>query len=95
MLAALEALAAARGIEHDPAALSAALPIAQETLAAKLAPLALARIGLEAHWRPIGQCAPEPADLPLILPIASGGAVLIIRCAADHVAVLDAAVEAR
>lgn len=93
MLAALEALAAARGIEHDPAALSAALPMAQETLAAKLAPLALARIGLEAHWRPIGQCAPEPADLPLILPIASGGAVLIIRCAADHVAVLDAAGE--
>lgn len=93
MLAALEALAAARGIEHDPAALSAALPMAQETLAAKLAPLALARIGLEAHWRPIGQRAPEPADLPLVVPMASGGAVLIIRCAADQVVVLDAAGE--
>lgn len=93
MLAALEALAAARGIEHDPAALSAALPMAQETLAAKLAPLALARIGLEAHWHPIGQRAPEPADLPLVAPIASGGAVLIVRCAADQVVVLDAAGE--
>lgn len=93
MLAALEALASARGIEHDPAALSAALPMAQETLAAKLAPLALARIGLEAHWHPIGQRAPEPADLPLVVPMASGGAVLIIRCAADQVVVLDAAGE--
>jgi ATP-binding cassette subfamily C protein LapB len=93
MLAALEALAAARGIEHDPAALSAALPVAQETLAAKLAPLALARIGLEAHWHPIGQRAPEPADLPLVVPMPSGGAVLIIRCAADQVVVLDAAGE--
>lgn len=93
MLAALEALAAARGIEPEPAALSAALPMAQETLAAKLAPLALARIGLEAHWHPIGQRAPEPADLPLVVPMASGGAVVIIRCAADQVAVLDAAGE--
>jgi len=93
MLAALEALAATRGIEHDPAALSAALPMAQETLAAKLAPLALARIGIEAHWHPIGKRAPEPADLPLVVPMASGGAVLIIRCAADQVVVLDAAGE--
>ncbi|MBX9883991.1 MAG: hypothetical protein K2X68_03365, partial [Novosphingobium sp.] len=42
MLAALEALAAARGIGHAPAVLGAALPMAQESLAAKLAPLALA-----------------------------------------------------
>ena len=93
MLAALEALAAARGIQHDPAALSAALPMAQETLAAKLAPFALARIGLEAHWHPIGQRAPEPAALPLVVPLASGGAVLITKCAADQVVALDAAGE--
>lgn len=77
MLAALEALAAARGSGHDCAALGAALPMAQEGLAAKLAPLALARIGLEACWRPLGHSMPEAADLPLVLPVAGGGAVLL------------------
>ncbi|WP_147158881.1 ATP-binding cassette domain-containing protein [Novosphingobium sediminis] len=90
MLAALEALAAARGIERSQAALGAALPMAQEALAAKLAPLALARIGIEAHWRPIGQHAPESADLPLVMTMASGGAVLVTGHASDHVTLLDA-----
>ncbi len=90
MLAALEALAAVRGVAQGRAALSAALPMAQEALAAKLAPLALARIGIEAHWRPIGQHAPATADLPLVLPMASGGAVLITARDGEHVAVLDA-----
>lgn len=93
MLAALEALAAARGIEPDPAALGAALPMTQETLAAKLAPLALARIGIEAQWHPIGQRVPKAADLPLVVPLARGGAVLITGRAADQVVVLDAAGE--
>lgn len=90
MLAALEALAAARGIGPGGAALSGALPMAQEALAARLAPLALARIGIEAHWRPLGHRAPEAADLPLVLPLASGGAVLITGCTQDRVVVLDA-----
>lgn len=91
MLAALEALAAARGIAHDPAALSAALPMAQDTLAAKLAPLALARIGIEAHWRPLGQRPPEAADLPLLVPMTDGGAVLILAAdSAGEVTVADA-----
>jgi ATP-binding cassette subfamily C protein LapB len=94
MLAALEALVAARGIAQDPAALGAALPMSQEGLAAKLAPLALARLGLEAHWRPLGHRAPEAAELPLVLPLASGGAVLMVGAAADgEVVVRDAAGE--
>lgn len=91
ILEALEALAAARGLAHDPAALSAALPMAQETLAAKLAPLALARVGIEAHWRPLGQRAPEVADLPLLVPMTGGGAVLILAAArGGEVTVADA-----
>ncbi|WP_298172298.1 ATP-binding cassette domain-containing protein [Novosphingobium sp.] len=90
MLAALELLAAARGTSHDCGALGAALPMAQEALAAKLAPLALARIGIEAHWRPIGPCVPEAADLPLVLPLVGGGAVLITSRAEEHVIVRDA-----
>ena len=93
MLAALEALAARHGIAGDhAAALSAALPMAQDALAAKLAPLALARIGIEAHWRPLGLRAPEAADLPLIVVLASGGAVVITECrTAGQIVVRDAA----
>ena len=93
MLAALEALAGCHGIAGDhAAALSAALPMAQDALAAKLAPLALARIGIEAHWRPLGQRAPEAADLPLIVVLASGGAVVITECrTAGQIVVRDAA----
>jgi ATP-binding cassette, subfamily C, bacterial LapB len=94
MLAALEALAEAHGIAPERGALGAALPMAQEGLAAKLAPLALARIGLEAHWRPLGHRVPEAADLPLVLPLASGGAVLVTGVRGeDLVAVRDAAGE--
>ena len=92
MLAALEALAAARGIAAGAAALGAALPMAQEGIAARLAPLALARVGLEAYWRPLGRHAPEAADLPLLLPLASGGAVLLTALRGEsQVSVRDAA----
>ncbi len=94
MLTALEALAAARGIEHESAALGAALPMGQEGLAAKLAPLALARIGLEAYWRRIGHRAPAAADLPLVLPLTAGGAVLITGApGAGQIVVRDASGE--
>ncbi|WP_421850845.1 ATP-binding cassette domain-containing protein [Novosphingobium sp.] len=91
VLAALEALASARGIRHGRAVLGAALPMAQEGLAAKLAPLALARIGLEAYWRPLGHRVPDAADLPLVLLFASGGAVLMTGASgAGQIAVRDA-----
>lgn len=90
MLSALELLAAARGIAQECPALGAALPMAQEGLAAKLAPLALARIGIEAHWRPLGQQAPAAADLPLVVPMAAGGALLVIGCEGEQVVVRDA-----
>ena len=94
MLAAIQALAALRGIAHDPAVLGAALPMTQDALATKLAPLALARIGLEAHWRPLGQRLPEAADFPLIAPLAAGGAVLLTAGRADgEITVRDAAGE--
>lgn len=88
--AALEALAVRRGITHDLAALGAALPMSVDALAAKLAPLALARVGIEAHWRPLGQRPPEPADLPLVLPMAGGGAVLLTGRTGDDVVLHDA-----
>ncbi len=93
MLEALELLALARGITTDRAALAAALPLAQDALAARLAPLALSRIGIEAHWRPLAAHAPEATDLPLLAPLATGGAVLIIGCSDGTVRVRDAAGE--
>lgn len=92
MLTALAALAELRGITAADAALSAALPMAQDGLATRLAPLALARIGIEAHWRPLGQRAPEAPALPLIVTLESGGAVLMTETAADgQIVVRDAA----
>jgi len=91
MLAALEALAELRGIASAKAALSAALPMAQDRLAAKLAPLALARIGIEAHWRPLRQGMPEKSALPLIVTLCSGGAVVLAESGAEgRIAVHDA-----
>ena len=93
MLAALEALAEARGISQCSAALGAALPMSQEAFAARLAPLALARIGIEAHWQPLGRRMPEAADLPLVLSLASGGAILAIARSGEDLVVLDASGE--
>lgn len=70
-LDALQLRAAVRGITAGRAALAAALPISQEDLAASLVPLALARIRIEARWRPLGWRTPEDAVTPL-----PGGEVL-------------------
>ncbi len=93
VLDALGLLAKAHGIPADPAAFSAALPMPQDALAARLAPLALARIGIEAHWQPLGMRPPETADLPLLVPLATGGVVLITGCADGMVQLRDAAGE--
>jgi ATP-binding cassette subfamily C protein LapB len=57
--------------------------MAQEALAVRLAPLALARIGIDARWCPLGQHRPDPADLPLLAPLAAGGVVLLTGSAAE------------
>ena len=92
MLQALELLAEARGISANRAALAAALPMAQDGLATRLAPLALARVGIEAHWQPLGMRVPAAADMPLVAPLAAGGAVLLLGTDTDGtVLVRDAA----
>ncbi len=94
VLDALELLAAARGITADRAALAAALPITQQGLAASLAPLALARIGIEANWQPLGRHVPENTVMPLLALLATGGCVLLLSTSADGmVRVRDAAGE--
>ena len=94
MLQALELLTEARGITSSRAALAAALPMAQDELSTRLAPLALARVGIEAYWQPLGARAPERADMPLLAPLAAGGAVLLLSKSADGtVLVRDAAGE--
>jgi len=94
MLQALELLAEARGIAASGAALAAALPMGQDGLAARLAPLALSRVGIEAYWQPLGPRMPEDAEMPLLVPLANGGAVLLLAGDADaFVQVRDAAGE--
>ena len=94
ILQALELLAEARGIAASRALLAAALPMAQGGLATRLAPLALARIGIEAHWQPLGARAPELADMPLLAPLTAGGAVLLLGKSSDGtILVRDAAAE--
>jgi ATP-binding cassette, subfamily C, bacterial LapB len=94
MLQALELLTEARGITTSRAALAAALPMAQDELSTRLAPLALARVGIEAYWQPLGARAPERADMPLLAPLAAGGAVLLLGKSADGtILVRDAAGE--
>ena len=77
MVDALTLLSAARGIETSAGQLSVALPVHQGDMAARFVPLALSRVGLEAQWRRLGTMPPEPVDLPLLAPLAGGGAVLI------------------
>ncbi|MBC2667981.1 ATP-binding cassette domain-containing protein [Novosphingobium piscinae] len=83
MLDALVLLSGARGIATSAGQLAVALPATEGNLSPRFAPLALARVGLEAQWRPLGRKQPETADLPLLAPLATGGAVLIQRVAAD------------
>ncbi|MBC2652014.1 ATP-binding cassette domain-containing protein [Novosphingobium aerophilum] len=94
MLDALVLLSSARGIETSVGQLSVALPAHEGNLSPRFAPLALSRVGLEAQWRPLGRKAPQQVDLPLLAPLADGGAVLITRVAADgEVMLRDAAGE--
>lgn len=74
---ALVALAAMRGIETCADEISVALPVNQGHLADRFVPLALSRIGLEAHWHKLSRTRPEPSDLPLLVTVLNGGAFLI------------------
>lgn len=95
MLDALVLLSTARGIETSVAQLGAALPASEGEMASRFVPLALSRVGIEAQWRQLASLAPQDVDLPLLAPLANGGAVLITGlAAAGTVIVRDAAGEA-
>lgn len=90
MLDALVALSDLRGVATSPRQLAATLPANAGDLACRFVPLALSRVGIEAQWRPLSTAAPSAADLPLLCPLAEGGAVLVVGLAgADAVTVRD------
>ncbi|MDF8335167.1 ATP-binding cassette domain-containing protein [Novosphingobium cyanobacteriorum] len=94
MIDALVALGAMRGIATCGEALSAALPVSQGQLAERFVPLALSRIGLEAHWHEIANADLQISDLPVLAPTVDGRALLIVGAGDDDlVLVRDAAGE--
>lgn len=94
MAGALEVLAALAGKPVPRAHLLAALPLAGGDLAPRFAPFALARAGLAGQWLRLALHWLDRADLPVVAPLAQGGAVVITaRIDAGHVLVRDAAGE--
>lgn len=83
MLDALVLLSEARGIATSAGQLAVALPANEGAIAPRFVPLALARVGLEAHWKPLSLLTPGSPELPLLAPLAAGGAVLLLAVAED------------
>ncbi len=80
--AALLVLARAANVETDATALTVTLPKSGEDLDPRLAPLALARVGLEARWEKRRPATLTASDLPAAALLRSGGLVVILSLAA-------------
>lgn len=90
MVAALETLATRCRKPADRDLLTAALPVLGGDMDPRFAQIALARAGLEARWQQARLRQLEPADLPALLPLEQGGAVLVVALAdRDTAIVLD------
>ena len=76
-------LAAACGREASAAMLTAALPTQGGAMDPRHAPLALARVGLDASWQPCRAASLTATDLPLLATTPDGGCVLIDALSAD------------
>ena len=78
VVAALLRLAHEASVETDADALTVTLPRTGDDLDPRLAPLALARIGLEARWEQRRPATLAPADLPAAALLADGGMVVVL-----------------
>lgn len=77
-VAALLRLAAEANVVTDATALTVTLPKTGDDLDARLAPLALARVGLEARWERRRPATLAATDLPAIAALEEGGLVVIL-----------------
>lgn len=89
---ALVLLAKAAGVETSLEALTAGLPIAKQQMDPRLAPIALARVGLDGQWRELALNRLEAALLPALVHLPAGGCLVARDIAAPgYVNLIDAA----
>lgn len=90
LVPALEQLSARCGKPAGKDLLTAALPTADGDMDPRFAQIALARAGLEARWQPGKLHGLKAEELPALLPLIQGGAVLITaRPDRDTAVILD------
>lgn len=66
-------------VETNAAQLTITLPKTGDDIDPRLAPLALARVGLEARWEKRGAASLTPSDLPAAALLASGGMIVFLK----------------
>ncbi|MCP5399156.1 MAG: ATP-binding cassette domain-containing protein [Sphingomonas sp.] len=77
MIAALEAMSMRNGKPVSRDMLTAALPVGDGDIDPRFAPIALARVGLDARWEAQSLNRVVDTDLPMLAPLLDGGAVII------------------
>ncbi len=77
-VAALEALSRQCGKPTDKDLLTAALPTGDGDMDPRFAQIALARAGLEARWERVSLGRLSGTDLPCLMPLIDGGAVIVL-----------------
>lgn len=86
----LERLSERLGKPVSRAMLTAALPVANGDLNPRLVPIAMARAGLDARWEARRLTSLDSHDLPALLTLRSGGALLLLGIKAGQASVVDA-----
>lgn len=77
-VSALESLSKHCGKPTDKSLLTAALPVGDGDMDPRFAQVALARAGLEARWERVSLGSLSQADLPCLMPLIDGGAVIVL-----------------
>jgi ATP-binding cassette, subfamily C, bacterial LapB len=83
IVGALERLAQHIGKPTDAGLFVAALPTTGGQLDPRFVPFALARAGIEARWEARSVSALTEVDMPALVLVAQGGAILLLRAEAD------------
>ena len=91
----LEQLSERLGKPVSRAMLIAALPVANGDLNPRLVPIAMARAGLDARWEARRLSTLANNELPALLTLRSGGALLLLKVSGDQAHIADARGEHR
>ena len=78
VIGALECLSRQCGKPTAREILTAALPIGDGDMDPRFAQVALARAGLEARWERVAPARLDSTDLPCLMPLMEGGAVVVL-----------------